>query len=36
LSIVENLKKIIRGLEQKEVIFGDENFSEQEGGEQSA
>ena len=36
LPIAENLRKIIRGLEQKEVIHGDEKFPEQEGGEQSA
>jgi len=36
LPIAKNLKKIIRGLEQKEVIYGDEKFSEQEGGKQSA
>jgi integrase/recombinase XerD len=36
LPIVENLKKIIRGLEQKEVIYGDEIFPEQEGGKESA
>lgn len=34
LPIANNLKKIIRGLERKEVIHGDENFPE--GGEQSA
>lgn len=36
LPIAENLKKIIRGLEQKEVVYGDENFPKQEGGEQNA
>ncbi|MFM2315117.1 MAG: hypothetical protein RLZZ04_4393 [Cyanobacteriota bacterium] len=36
LPIAENLKKIIRGLEQKEVVYGDESFPEQDGGEQSA
>lgn len=36
LPIAENLKKIIRGLEQKEVVYGDESFPEQEVGEQSA
>lgn len=36
LPIAENLKKIIRGLEQKEVVHGDESFPEQEGGKQSA
>ncbi len=36
LPIADNLKKIIRGLEQKEVIYGDESFPEQNGGEQSA
>ncbi|MDJ0687296.1 MAG: hypothetical protein QNJ41_02190 [Xenococcaceae cyanobacterium MO_188.B32] len=34
LPIADNLKKIIRGLEQKEVIYGDESFPEQNGGEQ--
>ncbi|WP_071994221.1 tyrosine-type recombinase/integrase [Synechocystis sp. PCC 7509] len=39
LPIAENLKKIIRGLEQKGVIYGNEKFPEQQldqGGEQSA
>ncbi len=36
LPIAENLRKIIRGLEQKEVIYGDEKFPKQEGGKQSA
>ena len=39
LPIAENLRKIIRGLEQKDVIYGDEKFPEQQpdqGGEQSA
>jgi integrase/transposase-like protein len=36
LPIAENLRKIIRGLEQKEVIHGDEKFPKQEGGKQSA
>ena len=36
LPIVKNLRKIIRGLKQKEIIHGDEKFPEQEGGKQSA
>lgn len=36
LPIAENLRKIIRGLEQKEVIHGDEKFPEQEGGKRNA
>lgn len=36
LPIANNLKKIIRGLEEKEVVFGDEQFPEQEGGAYSA
>lgn len=36
LPIAENLRKIIRGLEQQEVVYGDESFPEQDGGEQSA
>ena len=36
LLIAKNLRKIIRGLEQKEVIHGDEKVSEQEGGKQIA
>ena len=36
LPITENLKKIIRGLEQQEVVYGDESFPEQEGGKESA
>lgn len=36
LPIAENLRKIIRGLEQKEVVYGDESFPEQEVGEPRA
>ncbi len=36
LLIAENLRKIIRFLEQKEVIYGDESFPEKEGGKESA
>ena len=36
LPIADNLRKIIRGLEQQEVVYGDESFPEQEGGKESA
>ena len=36
LPIAKNLRKIIRGLEQKEVVYGDESFPEQKGGKESA
>ena len=36
LPIAENLRKFIRGLEQKKVVYGDESFPEQEGGKESA
>lgn len=36
LPIAENLRKIIRGLEQQKVVYGDESFPEQEGGKESA
>lgn len=36
LPIADNLRKIIRGLEQQEVVYGDESFPEQEGGRDSA